>query len=73
MRSKDLDTRKPYTTRPPSTEVVSCSRRGDKFLKDWITSDDRPCRGDDGRLFIILPDADVPTVLRDAARAGLNF
>jgi hypothetical protein len=31
---KDLETRKPYKTRPPTVEVVACSKRGNKFIKD---------------------------------------
>jgi hypothetical protein len=72
-RKRDLDTRKPYTTTPPTVEIFSCSKRGDKFLKDWVADDDRPTRGENGRLFIIIPESDGSRVLAQAARAGLVF
>lgn len=54
-------------------EVVSCSPKGNKFLKNWITEDDEPTRGDDGRLFVILFENQARDLLVDAAKAGLQF
>jgi hypothetical protein len=71
--NKDLETRKPFSSRPPALEVASCSLKGDKFLCDWVAEDDPPMRGEDGRLAVLLTEDDTRQLLADAARAGLEF
>jgi hypothetical protein len=70
---KDLETRKRFRSTPPCTEIVSNSKRGNKFLRDWIDPSDRPTRDDNGRLFLVLLDDAAARCLADAARAGLQF
>jgi hypothetical protein len=70
---RDLETRKRFRSIPPCTEIVSNSKRGDTFLKDWIDSNDKPARDKDGRLFLILVDSDAGRCLVDADHAGLVF
>jgi hypothetical protein len=70
---KDLETRIQYQTTPASMEVVSCSPKGNKFLKNWITEDDEPTRGEDGKYFVILFEGQARELLIDAAKAGLQF
>jgi hypothetical protein len=69
---KDLETRIPRGF-SGCVEVLSCSRRGREFLKNWIDDDDEPTPTGDGRHAVFLLRADASKLLTDAARDGLEF
>ena len=72
-RRPDLAPRQRYLTTPATMEVVSYSKRGDRWLRQWMR-DDQPCRlPADGRLFIILLESQAGECLREALRTGLQL
>jgi hypothetical protein len=69
----DIEIKKTFSSTPELFEVISNTPRCDRFMRKWLSEDDRPAQHGDGRLFLILTSENVEEFLADAVQEGLVF